>query len=65
MVRATPQEGHTLEGMMDCQTPEQIDSVLMWEPPSGQQLVILGLEELHGLDRSSVYRVLEAHKPRL
>jgi hypothetical protein len=45
-------------------TADEIDSALMWNPPTGEQLVALGLEESHGHDRSHVYRVLEQHKPK-
>jgi hypothetical protein len=59
-----PRHRHILDGQMFACTADEIDSALMWNPPTGEQLVALGLEESHGHDRSHVYRVLEQHKPK-
>lgn len=58
-------EAHALEGLMIVCTMDEIHSALMWEPPTMEQLVTLGLEELAAspYDRAGVYRLLEMHKP--
>lgn len=59
----TPKHRHTLDGQMFMCTADEIYSALMYEPPTGEQLVDLAKEEAQGNDRSSVYRILEQHKP--
>jgi hypothetical protein len=55
---------HVLDGQMFACTGDEIDSALMWEPPTLEQLAELALEEMRGHDRSHVYRILAMHKPR-
>ena len=60
---ARPTSEHPLVGRMFLCTASEIESVLMWEKATPQQLVLLALEELHsGHDRADVYRILAKYK---
>lgn len=55
---------HPLDGYMSVSTPDSIENAFMYYPPTGEQLVELGLEEMAGQNRALVYRILHAYKPR-
>lgn len=60
---------HSLAGQMHGRSTDSIYATLMWETPTLAQLTDLAWEERTrpewmGGDRSEVYRILEAHKPR-
>jgi hypothetical protein len=55
---------HPLDGYMHVSTPDSIENALMYYPPTGEQLIELGLQEMAGQDRPLVYRILAAYKPR-
>lgn len=57
MLKTPPIHGHVLEGSMFLCTVDEIHNIIMWEPPTRQQAVILCLEEMHGEDRPQVYRL--------
>lgn len=65
MIRVRPQRGHALEGRMWACSLGQIASALWFDPPSGQQAMVLALEELHNPtgDRREVYQML--HEARI
>ena len=54
---------HPLDGYMDVSTPDSIENGFMYCPPTREQLVELGLEEMRGLNRKIVYQLLAAYKP--
>jgi hypothetical protein len=55
-------EGHPLIGKMEDTEPEDAREMLKRRPPSGGDLLELGMEERRCRDRAEMYRVLAEFK---
>lgn len=56
-------EGHPLVGHMVDTEEDDVREMLERHPATVQELMLLGLEEMHGRDRPAIYRLFAEFKP--